>query len=104
MTQRQVAENKEIMSIVKTLGLTFGQKGDQQKMRYGSVMIMADQDYDGWHVKYYKGLGTSTAAEAKAYFQAMEDHRLYFDWTPNKDGEIIDMASARSGPTAARSG
>merc|ERR1719436_174509 len=34
--QRQVAENKEIMAIVKILGLTFGQRCDQQKMRYGS--------------------------------------------------------------------
>merc|ERR1719203_2054908 len=51
VTQRQVMENKEIISIVKILGLTFGQKGDHQKMRYGSVMIMADQDHDGSHIK-----------------------------------------------------
>lgn len=25
----------------------------------------------GWHIKYYKGLGTSTAAEAKEYFKAL---------------------------------
>merc|ERR1712176_528390 len=49
--QRQIAENKEIMNIVKILGLSFGQKGDTSKMRYGSVMIMADQDYDGSHIK-----------------------------------------------------
>merc|ERR1712176_397625 len=51
VTQRQVAENKEIMNIVKILGLSFGQRGDSSKMRYGSVMIMADQDYDGSHIK-----------------------------------------------------
>merc|ERR1719252_365865 len=45
VTQKQVAENKEIMSIAKILGLSFGQKADTSKMRYGSVMIMADQDY-----------------------------------------------------------
>eukprot|EP00928_Gymnodinium_smaydae_P023483 TRINITY_DN19366_c0_g1_i1.p1 TRINITY_DN19366_c0_g1~~TRINITY_DN19366_c0_g1_i1.p1 ORF type:complete len:696 (+),score=202.64 TRINITY_DN19366_c0_g1_i1:164-2251(+) len=127
-------------------------------MRYGSVMIMADQDYDGshikgllinffhywwpdllkgggfikefvtpivkatkgpdvqqfftqteyeawkkendegkgWRIKYYKGLGTSTAAEAKEYFQAMEDHRLDFQWKSNKDGELIDMAFSKT--------
>merc|ERR1719498_1659303 len=51
VTQKQIAENKEIMNIVKILGLSFGQKGDRTKMRYGSVMIMADQDYDGSHIK-----------------------------------------------------
>eukprot|EP00401_Gymnodinium_catenatum_P071523 CAMPEP_0117485866 /NCGR_PEP_ID=MMETSP0784-20121206/15183_1 /TAXON_ID=39447 /ORGANISM="" /LENGTH=1224 /DNA_ID=CAMNT_0005280461 /DNA_START=53 /DNA_END=3727 /DNA_ORIENTATION=- len=158
VTQRQVAENKEIMAIVKILGLSFGQKGDQSKMRYGSVMIMADQDYDGshikgllinffhfwwpdllknggfvkefvtpivkaskagqvhtfftqteyeawrsenddgkgWQIKYYKGLGTSTAAEAKEYFSAMDEHRLDFEWKSNKDGELIDMAFSKS--------
>jgi len=159
VAQKQIAENKEIMSIVKILGLSFGQKGDLSKMRYGSVMIMADQDYDGshikgllinffhhwwpdllkeggfvkefvtpivkatkgaevntfftqveyeawkkemggntqgWHIKYYKGLGTSTAAEAKEYFSAFDEHRLDFEWKSNKDGELIDMAFAKS--------
>merc|ERR1712176_128257 len=40
VNQRQVSENKEIMNIVKILGLSFGQRGDSSKMRYGSVMIM----------------------------------------------------------------
>ena len=31
-----------------------------------------------WRVKYYKGLGTSTAAEAKEYFRDIEAHRLRF--------------------------
>merc|ERR1719282_1926863 len=140
--QKQIAENKEIMAIVKILGLQFGQKGDFGKMRYGSIMIMADQDYDGSHIKgllvnffhfwwpdllknggfvkefvtpivkcvtgddtqvfftqneyetwkakhdngkgyrikYYKGLGTSTAAEAKEYFGQMAKHSLDFEW------------------------
>merc|ERR1719262_1366751 len=51
VTQKQIAENKEIMNIVKILGLTFGQKGEKKKMRYGSVMIMADQHYEGSHIK-----------------------------------------------------
>lgn len=158
VTQKQVAENKEIMAIVKILGLSFGQKGEQKKMRYGSVMIMADQDLDGshikgllinffhywwpdllkegnfvkefitpivkvskagntvtfftqneyeiwktkndegrgWSIKYYKGLGTSTAAEAKQYFADMEQHRLSFAWSGNKCGELIDMAFSKS--------
>ena len=47
----KLADNKEIMAIVKILGLKFGVKGERQNMRYGSVMIMADQDYDGSHIK-----------------------------------------------------
>merc|ERR1740123_507742 len=143
VTQKQVAENKEIMSIVKILGLQFGHKGDFDKMRYGSIMIMADQDYDGshikgllinffhywwpellqnggfvkefvtpivkatkagevqtfftqneyeawkeendggkgWHIKYYKGLGTSTAAEAKEYCKGIRKHKKDFSYT-----------------------
>lgn len=34
----------------------------------------------GWDVKYYKGLGTSSAAEAKEYFSAMGAHRKEFVW------------------------
>jgi len=50
VTQAQVASNVEIMSVVKILGLSFG-KQSERDLRYGSVMIMADQDYDGSHIK-----------------------------------------------------
>jgi len=43
----------------------------------------------GWHVKYYKGLGTSTAAEAREYFESMNTVRFIWD-TPS--GESIDLA------------
>jgi len=32
----------------------------------------------GWHIKYYKGLGTSTAVEAKAYFSDLPTHQIDF--------------------------
>merc|ERR1719277_593048 len=57
---------------------------------------MDNDEGKGWQVKYYKGLGTSTAAEAKEYFKAMEDHRLDFKWKSSKDGELIDMAFSKS--------
>jgi DNA topoisomerase-2 len=34
----------------------------------------------GWKIKYYKGLGTSTAAEAKDYFANIRSHRKEFIW------------------------
>ncbi len=35
-------------------------------------------DAKGWKVKYYKGLGTSTSAEAKQYFSNLNLHEIHF--------------------------
>jgi DNA topoisomerase-2 len=43
----------------------------------------------GWSVKYYKGLGTSTAAEAREYFASMNTVR--FLWDEEANG-TIDLA------------
>ncbi len=43
----------------------------------------------GWSVKYYKGLGTSTAAEAREYFVSMNTVR--FQWDDAANGNI-DLA------------
>ncbi|CAE7296829.1 top-2 [Symbiodinium pilosum] len=154
INQKALAENKEAMNIVKILGLSFDKK-KLQDLRYGKVMIMADQDYDGshikgllinffhyfwpdllrgnkgflqqfvtpivkatkdghviqfftmveyekwktktrdgagWKIKYYKGLGTSTAAEAKEYFGNIHDHRIDFKWKGSGENKLIDMA------------
>lgn len=43
-----------------------------------------------WKVKYYKGLGTSTAKEAKEYFGDMLRHRIPFKYCgPEDDASII---------------
>jgi DNA topoisomerase II len=45
-------DNVELSNLVKILGLTFGEDYNSTKdLRYGSVMIMADQDNDGSHIK-----------------------------------------------------
>lgn len=44
-----------------------------------------------WKVKYYKGLGTSTASEAKEYFRAFSKHLRPFCWKSDTDGERLDM-------------
>lgn len=43
----------------------------------------------GWKVKYYKGLGTSTSAEAKEYFSNLERHIKHFKWESEQDGEFV---------------
>ena len=52
----------------------------------------AHDDGRGWKVKYYKGLGTSTAKEARDYFSQVDKHRIAFEWRGDADGELIDMA------------
>ncbi|KDD76869.1 subunit A of DNA gyrase/topoisomerase IV, partial [Helicosporidium sp. ATCC 50920] len=54
-----------------------------------------ERDRRGWSVKYYKGLGTSTAAEAKTYFAALERHRKEFVWHGQEDGQALEMAFSK---------
>jgi DNA topoisomerase II len=44
-----------------------------------------------WTIKYYKGLGTSTPAEAKEYFSAFVNNLRPFRWKSDSDGERLDM-------------
>ncbi len=47
--------NEEITNMVKILGLNYSKKYDEpadlRTLRYGKLMIMADQDQDGSHIK-----------------------------------------------------
>ena len=45
-----------------------------------------------WKIKYYKGLGTSTHAEAKEYFSNLKKHQIEFRYGDQKDKEAIDLA------------
>ena len=42
----------------------------------------------GWTIKYYKGLGTSTSAEAKEYFSKLDTHEVHFA-TLSSDKELV---------------
>jgi hypothetical protein len=49
------------------------------------------------HLHCHTGLGTSTAAEGKAYFSDLARHRIALRWTPgDQDAQRIDLAFRRS--------
>lgn len=49
----------------------------------------SENSTQGWTIKYYKGLGTSTSKEAKEYFKNM--NVINFKWTDHSD-QAIDLA------------
>ena len=61
-TAMQLKTNEEIANIRQILGISGKKYVEGQKLRYGRIMIMTDQDLDGAHIKglvlnYLKSLG-----------------------------------------------
>jgi len=48
-----------------------------------------------WTIKYYKGLGTSTAKEGREYFKDITDHKKDFVWEDDQDGNHIELAFSK---------
>ncbi|KAH7884005.1 DNA topoisomerase [Phlebopus sp. FC_14] len=48
-----------------------------------------------WDSKYYKGLGTSSDADARYYFSNMTKHMIPFARTQDGDKELIDLAFSK---------
>jgi DNA topoisomerase-2 len=93
--------NRPFMSMFVTPLLKATKKGKGKNQTSISFFSMSeynawresleDDEIRNWSVKYYKGLGTSTSAEAKEYFLAFIQHHRPFRWQSG-DGERIDMA------------
>ena len=154
----QRSKNAEIANLGKIMGITGVQPQDVSKLRYGSIIIMADQDVDGSHIKglvlnwldvyapsllqrpgfvrifqtpivrctkrhqdplemfsvpeyeqwkastpdhatwkqkYFKGLGTSTAADAKRYFGHLDKYVIPWTYVQGQESSL-DLAFRRA--------
>ena len=88
-----------VTPIVKTT------KGKLQKWFFTDSAFRADESSklgSGWKVKYYKGLGTSTSAEAREYFKSIERLTVAFEVDDETDDSVVlafdkTKADARKG-------
>ncbi len=69
--------------------LCFYSESEYEAWKTATVAAEGDAGIRGWHTKYYKGLGTSTAAEAREYFASM--NTVEYTWDEGSDG-AIDLA------------
>ena len=46
----KVLENEEVKLLLQALGITYGQKYNSKKLRYGKIAICSDADFDGSHI------------------------------------------------------
>lgn len=47
----KILENEEIKTIFTAIGAGFGEEFDPEKLRYGKIILMADADVDGSHIR-----------------------------------------------------
>lgn len=69
-------------------------KQNTQKIFYTTPEFDAwqrSEDRSSWRIKYYKGLGTSSAAEAKTYFRNLDKNRIPFSCISDSGSQLIDM-------------
>ena len=66
-------------------------KGSQSKSFYtdSAFRVWYGDGKPGWRIKYYKGLGTSTSAEAREYFKMIETLTVRFDVDIMTDNSVI---------------
>ena len=67
----------------------FYNEGEFESWKSGNVGIDIDIDISSWNVKYYKGLGTSTAREFREYFEHKKV--VDFEYTGEPSDNAIDL-------------
>lgn len=73
-------------------------KGAQNKVFFTMPeyrQFITSDEAIGWKPKYYKGLGTSTAAEAKVYFSNLRQHLHEFQHRGDEDIDMIELAFSK---------
>ena len=107
-TLKQIANNAEINYIKEIMGLQFFKKGTKQKMvynkdltglNYGRIMIMCDQDLDGFHIKgllmNYIGHFWPSLLEIPGFISAFKTP-IVIATKKNKKGEKVSFFSLKN--------
>ena len=88
---RSLAMHPEFLGYMNT-PIIKARKGTKEQLFYSDAQFQAWReatDTARWTIKYYKGLGTSTAAEFKEYFKTKK--MVHYTWEP-ESADSIDMA------------
>ncbi len=73
--------------------IVIAKKAKDRKEYYNITNYYEDRDkgkLDGYHIKYYKGLGTILAAEIKEMFKNISKHLIRFNYDPARDSDNVD--------------
>lgn len=88
---RSLAQHPDFLGYMNT-PIIKARKGSKEEMFYSDAQFQAwreGTDSSKWTIKYYKGLGTSTAAEFKEYFKTKK--MVHYAWEADS-ADAIDMA------------
>jgi DNA topoisomerase-2 len=52
---------------------------------------LSEEERKRWRLKYYKGLGTNSAAEGREYFADLAAHSLDLVWEDEQDDKALEL-------------
>ena len=96
----RVYGNDKLMPVITALGTGIGEEFDLNKLRYGRVIIMADADVDGSHIRtllltfFYRYM-RPLVEEGHVYiaqpplFRITKNKRHYYAYSDNERDEIM---------------
>ena len=96
----RVYGNDKLMPVITALGTGIGEEFDLNKLRYGRVIIMADADVDGSHIRtllltYFNRYMRPLVEEGHVYiaqpplFRITKNKRHYYAYSDNERDEIM---------------